>query len=84
MPKYTKTGITQPSDGLYTCARLHLMQNLQRNTSDDFLYIHAHVLGVFGPNFPDLPQYPKYTKTDDPNTLKQMNPQMVFTLEFGV
>ena len=30
-PKYTKTGITQPSDGLYPWVRLHLMWNVEFN-----------------------------------------------------
>ena len=56
--KYTKSGRTQPSDGLYLW-KLHLMWNVRFNPLDDFLRISAHDLGylVSGSNFPDLPQY---------------------------
>ena len=38
------------------------MWNIEFNTFDGFLYIQAHDLGVYGPNFPELLQCPKYTK----------------------
>ena len=40
--KYTKTGITQSSDGLYPWVKLHLMWSMEFNTLDDFLCISAH------------------------------------------
>ena len=43
-PKYTKTGITRPSDGLYLRVRHLLRWNVKFNTLDDFLCISAHDL----------------------------------------
>ena len=37
--KYTDTGITWPSNGLYTWVRLHLMWNVEFNTLNGFLCI---------------------------------------------
>ena len=36
---YTNTGITWPSDGLYTWVRLHVMWNVECNTLNSFLCI---------------------------------------------
>ena len=38
-PKYTKTGITRPSDGLYPWVRLHLIWSVEFNTLDDLGYL---------------------------------------------
>ena len=35
------------------------MWNVEFNTMDDYLYIQAHNLGVFGPNFSNLLQLPQ-------------------------
>ena len=43
--KYTKTGITQPSDGLYPGVRIHLMWNMEFNTLNEFLRISVHDVG---------------------------------------
>ena len=57
IPKYTKTGITQPADNLYIWVRLHLMWNVEFNTLDNSQCIDAHDLGNLGlisltcPNF---------------------------------
>ena len=54
-PKYTKTGITWPADGLYPWVRLHLMWNLEFNTLNGFQ-------SISGLNFANLPQFHKYKK----------------------
>ena len=61
-PKYTKTGINQPSDSLYIWVRFHLMWNVEFNFLDNFLRIGGPWLGVFGLSLYDLPQCCKYTK----------------------
>ena len=38
-PKYTKAGITRPSDGLYPWVRLHLIWSVEFNTLDDLVYL---------------------------------------------
>ena len=47
-PKYTETGITWPTDELYTWVRLHLMWNVEFNTLDDFCCIDVHDLDCLG------------------------------------
>ena len=61
IPKYSKSCIAQPLDSLYTRVRLSLIWNMELNTLDYFLYIHAYDFGNLGPNFPNVP-----------NTLKQV------------
>ena len=61
--KYTKSGRTQPSDGLYPWTRLHLMWNVGFNPLDDSLRISAHDLGYLGQIFRTYPNTCKYTKT---------------------
>lgn len=64
IPKHTKTSETRLLDGLYTWVRCHLMWNLEFNTLDDFLYIHAHEFEYFNPISLICPNFP--------NTLKQV------------
>ena len=45
--KNTKSGRTQPLDGLYPWKRLHLMWNIGSNTLDDFLHISALLWGIW-------------------------------------
>ena len=63
-PKYTKTGINQPSDSLYIWARFHLMWNVEFNFLDNFLCIGVHDLGCLGSVGPTCP--------NSPNILKQV------------
>ena len=58
MHKYTKIGITRPSDCLYPWARFHLMWNLEFNTLDDLPCTSAHNLGYLGPVFLNCPNIP--------------------------
>ena len=62
-PKNTTTGITQLPDSVYTWVRFHLMWNLEFNTLNDFLDIHAHNLGYLGPIFPTCPNPTNTLKT---------------------
>ena len=55
MPKYTNTGITQPSGGLYIWVGLHLMWNVKFNTLEDILCIDHHNLGYLGSISPTCP-----------------------------
>ena len=63
-PKYTKTGLTQPSDCLYLWVRLHLMSNVEFNTLNDFLCIIVDDVGYLGLICPTCP--------NSPNILKQV------------
>ena len=54
-PKYTKTGINQPSDSLYIWVRFHLMWNVEFNFLDNFLCIGVHDLGCLGSVGPTCP-----------------------------
>ena len=54
-PKYTKTGINQPSDSLYIWVRFHLMWNAEFNFLDNFLCIGFHDLGCLGSVCPTCP-----------------------------
>ena len=48
-PKYTKTGVNQPSNGICIRVRPHSMWNVEFNNLNDFLCIDAHDLGHLGP-----------------------------------
>ena len=68
-PKYTKTGINQPSDDLYIWVRFQLMWNVEFNCLDHFLCVGVHDLEHLDPICPTCP--------NSPNILKQF----AFTLE---
>ena len=69
MPKYTKTGITQLSDGLGTWVRPHLTRKVEVSTFNGFLCMTILLwFEVFASNVPKLPQFPKYSTTDDLET----------------
>ena len=61
---YRKTGKTLPSDGFCTRVRLQLIQYVEFNTLDEFLYIQVHDLGYLGPI--------SQTCTSAQNALKQV------------
>ena len=63
-PKYTKTGLNQPSDSFYIWVRFRLMWNVEFNFLDNFLCIGFHDLGYLGSVFPTCP--------NSPNILKQV------------
>ena len=60
MPQYMstcETGITQPTEGLDTWVRSHLMWNKEQNTLDSVQCVPAHDLGYLRPvssNFPNI------------------------------
>ena len=75
VPKYSETGITRPSVGLYPWVRVHLMRNVELNTLNDFPCISAHDLRYLGLFFLTCPNSTK--------TLKQVwiGSQMALRLE---
>ena len=56
-PKYAKTSINQPSDGLYIWVRFHLVWNVEFNFLDDFLCTGVHDLGYLDPIILTCPNY---------------------------
>ena len=71
-PKYTKTGMNKPSDGLYIWVRFHMIWNMEFNILDNFLWIGVHDLGYLGWVCPSW--------SNSPNILKRFNSTLRWSL----
>ena len=84
-PKYTNTGITRLSLGLYPWVRLHLMWNVELNTFDDCASL-PFIWG-FRDQYPWLVSIRKHTKADTTWTLDLLciwvRPHLAWNIEFN-